>query len=307
MRIGILGIGGIGGFIGGKLAKHFSNDSETQIIFICRGKTKDEIAENGLVLSSNGERTQVHPDLLSENPAEIGQLDVLIVATKAYSLGQVIKQYQACLTDRTVVVPLQNGVNAKEIVLQSLNGVKPTILEGCIYIASNIGEPGVVNHVGGPGKIFFGNTNSDDFSWLEKLMKEGGLDANYTKAITKLLWKKFLFVSPVAAMTTALNLTFGAVAEDAELMRQLEDMMKEVQQLALQVKVDIGDQDVSDSLNMIRNFPFQAKSSLQLDFENEGTKNEKYYLVDYVIEEAKKCGVLVPNYELMNGKIQALV
>ncbi|MHA7109980.1 ketopantoate reductase family protein [Sunxiuqinia elliptica] len=307
MKIGILGIGGIGGFIGGKLAKHFGNDSETEIIFICRGKTKDKIAENGLVLNSNGERSQVHPDLLSENPAEIGQLDVLIVATKAYSLGQVIKQYQACLTDETVVIPLQNGVNAKEIVLQSLDGVKPTILEGCIYIASNIGEPGVVNHVGGPGKIFFGNTNSDNFSWLEKLMKEGGLDANYTKAITKFLWKKFLFVSPVAAMTTALNLTFGAVAENAELMSQLEDMMKEVQQLALQLRVDLSDQDVADSLNMIQNFPYQAKSSLQLDFENESTKNEKYYLVDYVIEEAKKCGVLVPDYELMNGKIQALV
>ena len=48
MRIGIVGIGGVGGYFGGKLAREYENSSEHEIIFIARGQHLNAIQKNGL-------------------------------------------------------------------------------------------------------------------------------------------------------------------------------------------------------------------------------------------------------------------
>ncbi len=303
MRIGILGLGGIGGFIGAKLVENYKDNSEIEIVFICRGATKTAILDNGLSLNSGRETISIKPNLVSENATEIGILDILIITTKAYSLTNVIEQYQDCISNKTVVIPLLNGVNAKDIIIEN-SAIQPSnILEGCIYIASNISKPGIVNHVGGPGKIVFGNSDETDFNWTKEVLEKGGLNIQYTKKIKEVLWKKFLFVSPIATMTTALNLTFGELLESEKLIATLENMMIEIQQLANKFEVTITKQDIQESLAMLSNFPSNAKSSLQLDFENKSDKNEKSIFVDYVIENATKFSIDADNYKTMNKKI----
>src|SRR5690606_16682459 len=128
MNIGILGMGGIGGFIGAKLAKYYDNDEETKIIFICRHKTKDAISKNGLSLVTDTNTIKSKPYLVSDHPGEIGLLDMLIVATKSYSLVPAIGEYQDCLKKETVIIPLQNGVNAKNIIENNINHDSSKIL-----------------------------------------------------------------------------------------------------------------------------------------------------------------------------------
>ncbi|MEG3659055.1 2-dehydropantoate 2-reductase [Arenibacter palladensis] len=305
MRIGILGMGGIGSFIGAKLTKHYENDEETKVIFICRNKTKEIINNDGLSLITDDGIIKSTPYLASDNPDEIGLLDLLIVATKSFSLVEAIGKYQDCLKKETIIIPLQNGVNAKNIIEANINHDSSKILEGCIYIASNIEKPGVVKHLGGPGKIFFGNNDDLDFEWVEKILVTGGLNAIYTKNIKELLWKKYLFVSPLAVMTTALDITFGELSEDSKYMAKLENMMLEVQELATKFNVTLTKKDIEDSLAMLSNFPYASKSSLQLDFENQNSQTEKHNLLDFVIENGKKFGIKVDNYEEMNEKISA--
>jgi len=302
MNIGILGMGGVGSFIGAKLAEHYQSDKTTNIIFICRNETKEIIKRNGLCLQSADTTTITSPSLASDNPKEIGVLDILLVATKSFSIHQAIQQYQECITNDTIIIPLQNGVDTKQVLEKSLDGVN-RILEGCIYVASNIKSPGVVQHVGGPGKIYFGNTTGLLHQGIDEVLFNGGLDVEYTKDIKNILWKKFLFVSPLATITTALNITFGEVAQEVEHMNQLEAMMREVQALAHKSNVMLTERDIQDSLNMLTNFPFESKSSLQLDFENNKNKTEKESFVDYVIHNGKLLGISTDHYEEMNQKI----
>ncbi len=49
-RIGILGMGGVGGFFGGQLAKKFEKSNDVEIICIARGKTLKQLQEKGLTL-----------------------------------------------------------------------------------------------------------------------------------------------------------------------------------------------------------------------------------------------------------------
>src|SRR5690606_23676933 len=119
MKIGILGMGGVGSFLGAKLARNYEKNGSVKIIFICRGATKESINKNGLSLFSEGKTFISHPYLATDIPEEIGSLDVLIVSTKAYSLESAVKKYQICLHPESVIIPLQNGINAKEVILKN--------------------------------------------------------------------------------------------------------------------------------------------------------------------------------------------
>jgi len=299
-KIGILGIGGIGGFVGAPLAKKYK-DSETKIIFICRGETNKAIQNEGLLFESKGETTTIFPDLVSDNPTEIGILDVLILTSKSYSIKDVLSTYKDCINEKTIIITLQNVVNAKEIIREILPEAGQ-IMEGCIYVASNVKKPGHIQHVGGPGKIFVGGKENKP---LIELLTAGGLDITYVENINEILWKKYLFVAPVAGITSAYKVTFGQLLEDENLMHILENMMIEIQSLAKKNNINLTNEDIETSKDLLTKFPFESKSSLQLDFENDN-QTEKQFLVDYVIENAKKYGIETPFYNGVNEKIKTL-
>ncbi|MDN3673118.1 2-dehydropantoate 2-reductase [Flavobacterium branchiarum] len=298
IKIGILGIGGIGGFVGAPLAKKYKS-SATKIIFICRGETKKSIQNEGLFFESKGTTETVFPDLVSDNPAEIGILDVLLITSKSYSVSEIINTYKDCISADTIIITLQNVVNAKEIIREALPELGQ-IMEGCIYVASNVKKPGTVQHVGGPGKIFVGGEKVN--KWVIILLTEGGLDITYVPNINQILWKKYLFVAPVAGITSAYKVTFGQLLEDANLMHILENMMKEIQSLASKSNIILTDEDIETAKDLLTKFPFESKSSLQLDFEN-NNQTEKQFLVDYVIENSHKNGLKTPFYDSINDKI----
>ena len=299
-KIGILGIGGIGGFVGAPLAKKYE-DSETKIIFISRGETKKAIQNEGLLFESKGETTTIFPDLVSDNPTEIGILDVLILTSKSYSIKDVLSTYKDCINDKTIIITLQNVVNAKEIIRETLPEAGQ-IMEGCIYVASNVKQAGHVQHVGGPGKIFVGGKENIP---LIELLTAGGLDITYVENINQILWKKYLFVAPVAGITSAYKVSFSQLLEDENLMHILENMMIEIQSLAKKNNINLTNEDIETSKDLLTKFPFESKSSLQLDFEND-KQTEKQFLVDYVIENAKKYGIETPFYNGVNEKIKTL-
>lgn len=300
VKIGILGIGGIGGFVGAPLAQKYK-DSATKIIFICRGETKNAIQNEGLQFESKGTTATIFPDLVSDNPAEIGILDVLILTSKSYSISQILNTYKDCINAETIIITLQNVVNAKEIIRETLPEAGQ-IMEGCIYVASNVKQPGQVQHVGGPGKIFVGGKENKA---LIDLLIAGGLDITYVPNINEILWKKYLFVAPVAGVTSAYKVTFGQLLEDQNLMEILENMMKEIKLLASKNNITLTNEDIVTSKDLLTKFPFESKSSLQLDFEN-NNQTEKRFLVDYVIENGNKYAIETPFYNDVNEKIKTL-
>ncbi len=64
-KIGILGLGGVGGYFGGLLAKAYQKSDDVEIIFIARGETQKAIAENGLKIVTDDYETIVYPSVLA--------------------------------------------------------------------------------------------------------------------------------------------------------------------------------------------------------------------------------------------------
>ncbi|HMB61616.1 MAG TPA: 2-dehydropantoate 2-reductase [Eudoraea sp.] len=296
IRIGILGIGGTGGFFGGKLAHYYKNIDNVKIVFIARNKTKRIIAESGLrVESIEGDFTTA-PDLVTDNTAEIGVLDILFVCVKSYSLEEALLTYRNNLASGGVVITIQNVVNQAERVKAVLpDNVQH--LEGCAYILSNTIDIARIKHKGGPATVFFGN-NADikEYKWVEDIFVKAGVKATLTSTISETIWKKFLFISPVAVATSYFNSTIGELRDHPEKIYFLEGLMKELFQLIKTKGIGLEASEIENHLRFLEKLPENGKTSLQLDIE-QGKPSEIDSLLEYVLKESEKHHIKLPNYK----------
>ena len=296
-RIAIAGIGGIGGYIGGKLAHYYSDIENVEIVFIARGAMADTINNDGLCLVSNGISYTCLPSLTSDNPLEVGITDIFIVCTKNFSVADVFKRYANCITKNTTVITTQNTVNGKETIIPYLP-IGATLMEGSIYIASNIIEPGKIEHISGPATFIFGTDGENNTKGEEtaKFFNDGGIDATYTTNIKSALWKKFMFVSPAAIVTAVFKITFSKILENVKPENLFTNLISELMQLAAAKHISIEANTVLNNINLLGNFKGTVKSSFQLDLEK-SKPTEINSLVKYVVEEARVFKVLTPHFD----------
>lgn len=204
-KIGILGLGGVGGYFGGLLAKAYFKSDEIEIVFIARGETQKAIKENGLKIVTDDSETIVHPNLVSNNPEEIGKLDYLICATKTYDIEESLISLKDCIKKETLILPLYNGVDAQERI-QKLYP-ENEVLQGCVYIISMIFSPGTIRKIGFYEKLFFGSktASASQLEELQDILQKAKIESHLVKNIEETVWEKFIFISALATATSYLN------------------------------------------------------------------------------------------------------
>ena len=107
MRIAVFGAGGVGGNFGGRLARRGED-----VVFIARGDHLAAMRETGLRVTSDDESFTIEPVQAIDEPASIGQVDVILVAVKAWQVADAAAKMQPLVGEETVVVPLCNGIDA---------------------------------------------------------------------------------------------------------------------------------------------------------------------------------------------------
>jgi 2-dehydropantoate 2-reductase len=295
MKIAIIGVGGVGGYFGGKLAAHYANKKDIKIIFIARGKHLEEIQNNGLKVITEQGTFIAKPDKAIDNPASCGIFDLIIFCVKSYDLEDSAKLFRNCVNEQSVAITVLNGVNNAERLKCVLPDVQ--ILNGCVYISAFVKEPGMVCQVGGTCKFFFGSdTENKKYIKIEQVLKDGGITAEYRKDIKEIVWEKYLFVSPLASATSFYQKTFGEIMEDAGSKNLLQGLLKETENIAKFQKVDLPNDIFQKSLDKIALFPYETKSSLQMDFERK-KNTELDIFAGYIVKYAKEHGIDVPFHE----------
>ncbi|GAB3020747.1 2-dehydropantoate 2-reductase [uncultured Cyclobacterium sp.] len=297
--IAILGIGGVGGFVAARILAN-RLDKSVKLDLISRGATYDNIKSKGLVFSNPDSKKILHPDGLILSGESKNTYDLVILATKSQSMKQAVLENQAIFGKDTLVLPLQNMTNAAALIRPFVG--KAMVLDACIYLISNVQKPGHIKHLGGPGKVIVGSSNTGTYDWVINYLNECGIPLNLVSDVKFQLWKKFLFISSLGTLTAARNVTFGEIRSSQELKGVWIGLMEELIQLAQKQEVMLDESDIKNALAMISNFPEDAKSSFQLDVEA-GRFGEKKTLVDEVIIDSKKYGLSCTNYQLLESKI----
>ena len=104
MRICIYGAGAIGGYMGARLSQ-----SGADVTLIARGPHLEAMQKNGLQLIEDGKNQTVHPRCTND-PAEAGPQDYVIITLKAPSVTGVLTAMQPLLGEETCVVTTTNGI-----------------------------------------------------------------------------------------------------------------------------------------------------------------------------------------------------
>jgi 2-dehydropantoate 2-reductase len=175
-------------------------------------------------------------------------------------------------------------------------------MEGCIYILSNILEPGVIRKKGTIFNLCWGREAFDpaDYPQITALFDCALPRHKPTTDIALEQWRKYLFISPMAALTSLYDKTMDRIV--AEHSKELKGLMDEIAALARSKGIPLDNETVQKTFERMRQTLPGAKTSMQLDLER-GKPAEIEALVGYVVKEGKKLGVDVSGMERVYGEL----
>ena len=173
MKIAVFGAGGVGGYFGGLLAR-----AGHEVSFIARGDHLRAIQKSGLrVRSVNGD-FDIAPARASEHPAEIGPVDYVVVGLKYYHMAAATPQMLPLIGPDTTVVPLLNGVDAHETLIQSVG--REHVVGGFCSLSTMVEKPGLIRQKTKLRRVVVGEldrTQSDRVGRLVQAWSEAGAEA----------------------------------------------------------------------------------------------------------------------------------
>ena len=260
-KICIFGAGAIGGYLAACL-----HDAGADVSLIARGPHLNAIKENGLKLEINGEMRSLKLNA-SDNPANFGRQDYVIIALKAHGITNITETIQPLLDPDTAVVSAVNGLpwwyfykantdtELDDKPLMSVdpeasiwNKIGPERAIGCVvYPACEISKPGTITHIEG-NRISLGEPSGESterLKTLSDLMIKGGLKAPQKKRIRDEIWIKLwgnCSFNPVSALTGA---SLDKIAEDPDTRKLVAEIMSECKQVgeALSIRFAVSIED----------------------------------------------------------------
>ena len=149
MKIAIIGTGGVGGYYGGLLAQQGE-----EVTFLARGAHLQAIRQHGLRIESIHGDVTIAPARATDQLAQIGPVDLALFCVKTYATEQLASELAPLLASNTVVLSLQNGVDAAERI-GKLVGMEH-MLAGATWISSAVEAPGVIRQVSQFRRIVLG-------------------------------------------------------------------------------------------------------------------------------------------------------
>ena len=303
-KICVVGLGGVGGYIGCMLAKHFSN-----VYFLARGKRLESIKNNGLKLYSNlhGE-LNVHPKLASDSADEIGIMDYIFICVKNFSLEQVCKQIKPMINENTVIIPLMNGVGVSEKVRKFINDGQ--VIDSLIYVVSGAEKDFSIHHASSYCKVHIGYGLKNDnevenvLIRIQKILQEAEIICKIEKEIEAAIWRKYILNCAYNVITAYYNATTAEIIKNDEAVQQTKILLKEACAVARKLKINISD-DVEEEhfYHLMHKQAGESTSSLKRDIEA-GRQNELEVFSGKLIELALNCQVEVPMSQFFYGELK---
>ncbi len=312
LRVCIVGAGAVGGMIGARLAA-----AGTPTSAVARGDTLEALQRNGWrLIEHDGEIAG--PVAASDDPADLGQQDVVVIAVKAHSLPELAPRLAPLLGPQTVVVPAMNGVPwwfcdglggpVDGMRLQSVDpdgaiaaALPPSRVVGCVvHLSASTSSPGVVLH-GTKHSLILGEPHGGDTERLRTvaaLLEHAGFDITPSRRIQDDVWFKLwgnLTMNPISVLT---GTTMDRIVSDPLVEQFITAIMLEAREVGERIGTPVQ-QDVAERLEITRSMGPMRTSMLQ-DAEA-GRPIELDALVGAVRELGQAVGVPTPNTDALLG------
>ena len=301
MRFAIFGVGAIGGYFGGRLAQ-----AGEEVAFIARGEHLEALRTKGLRVDSINGDFVLPAVTATDDPSRIGVVDVVLVGVKTWQVPAAAESMRPLLGEDTLVLPLQNGVEAPAQLAKILG--REHVCGGLAKIISYIAGPGHIRHTGADPYIALGeldNQPSDRLERLRRALQRSGVSAEIPPDITAALWAKFLFVASWGGVGAITRAPIGVIRSVSQTRRMLEGSMQEIYEVADALNVNLAPDAVSAAMGFIDTLPPNGTTSMQRDIiENRPSEIESW--TGAVVRFGRDAGVPVPINEFTYNSLLPL-
>jgi len=295
MKFAIFGTGGVGGYFGGRLAQ-IGQD----VTFIARGNHLASIRDSGLRVDSISGNFVIKPASATDSPQSVGEVDCVIVATKAWQLVEAIQGIKPLVGKRTMVLPLLNGIDHLDLLLDAF-GID-RVLGGLCRISSFIAEPGHINHVGVKPYIAFGELLHDLSDRVKNLKTIFSgitdVDIEIPTDIHVAMWEKFILICSTSGMGAVTRQPFGVFRAMPESRTMLKTSIEETIRVGQARGVNLPANLVDTVMKRIDGFPETMVASMQKDI-MEGRPSELESQTGAVVRMGRALGIPTPTHQFI--------
>ena len=272
MRVAVVGLGGVGGYIAANFAR-----AGIDVVGFARGAHLEAIREHGLEIIEDESCWRVKIDTRGEEELDgyfEGAFDVVLFCVKSYDLEDSYEHIRSHIDEKTILISFSNGVNNGDV----LRGLTQSrVLDGCVYILSHIESAGAIRKKGKVFSAVFGG-ESEATTALASLFEKAELRYKMPEDIQSALWKKYLFISAFATLTSYYDKSIAYICEHHY--KEAKELLEEISTFAKSKGIDIAD-EVQKALLAASKLPSDAMTSMHLDFQK-GKRVELESLSGYV-------------------------
>lgn len=299
MRILIYGAGAVGGYFGVRLA-----EAGEDVVFVARGAQLAALRSDGLRVESICGDARLERVAATDDPATLGEADAVLVTTKTWQVEAAGRAIRPLVGRGTVVVPLQNGVEAAPRLERSLPA--EAVAGGLTRILCERVEPGHIRHSGIDPVIVMGERDGRRTGRCDRLAdaleRAPGVSVVVSADIEAELWHKLLLMAAVSGVCAVARVPLGRVRATPPARDLLRRSMEETAAVAAARGVRLPDGVIPASLAFLDGLPPGSIPSMHRDIAN-GRPSELEQLSGAVVRLGRECGVATPVHRFMHAAL----
>ncbi len=295
--VAVIGAGAVGSYFGGLLAR-----AGYDVTLIARQDHVKAIQENGLYMECQSFQERVSVKASTEYQA-IKNADLILFCVKSPDTESVAKEIKPYLSEDSIILSLQNGVdNGERIKSVLLNPVYPAV----VYVATGMAGPGHVKHFG-RGELVIGDLDGNEaclgqLMVLQAYLNKGNVPCSTSKNIKHDMWLKFLVNCSYNAISGIGQIEYGQMVQSTHINTLIEQITNEFLAVAEKEGVTISPEQAILANEQIAKTMTKQKSSTAQDL-MKFKKTEIDFLNGYIVRRGLVHQIPTP----ANQSVYALV
>ncbi len=299
MRIGVLGIGGVGSLITARLSS-----INHEIYCLGSKESNHHIERNGISIESKFYgNTKVFP--LSQSKLQ-NKLDILFITVKGTKLKTALEDYKEYFDENTIAISLLNGLGHKEfirkgyemkLIVASIGNLEVSLNESRTAIHKTNKNP-LIEMSSDEKEVY------EDIKNINNLMNKIKINSEIIKDENTLIWRKLRRLCVISTITSIKNSNIGYARSDKDLRKIMNELINEVCSISRGLKIKCDEKTV---LNAIDNLPYDLNTSMQKDIYS-GKPSEIDYILKAPIVYGNKLNLKLPTmnycYQFLREKAE---
>ncbi|MCG6888290.1 MAG: 2-dehydropantoate 2-reductase [Gammaproteobacteria bacterium] len=290
MRIAVYGCGGVGAYFGGRLAQ-IGQD----VTFIARHENLAALRSKGLKVGSIAGDFVIDQVKVTSNPADVGIVDYVLCCVKAWQVTAAARAMLPMVGPETLIVPLQNGVEAPEQIASIIDPAN--VIGGLCAIVAFQSSPGHIKHSGGNPLIRFGHLDNRPDSRINALSEVFnhciGVKSSIPEHVAVAMWQKFMLITPWSGLGAVSRAPLGVLLEQPETRSLLVEATDEIYRLGHARGIPMPDDSIARTMATLEGIPANSTTTMQRDLVR-GRPSELDALNGAVVRLAYEVGLDMP-------------